>query len=167
MEYTICVGIKSTQQPHNHDSPSQNTICFAFCNVIYDLCGYWVNTTVTQTRYSNSKHHFLVFYNGIYNLCGCWVGLKRHTNKTLHCKTPFFYGRFVWVLSQTKQPHKHDIPLQTTIFLSVLQWNIRFVWVLTRIGSTQLPHKHDILSQNTVFLAWVLSRTQQPYKKPF
>ena len=122
----------------------------------YTICvGNELDSIVTQTRYSIAKHHFfsvlewnirfvwvlsrtqqshkhdiplqntifLVFWNGIYDLCGYWVGLNSHTNTIFHCKTPFFSVlqwniRFVWVLSWTQQPNKHDIPFQNTIFLA-------------------------------------------------
>ena len=125
MEYTSCVIVKSTSHSHKHDNPLQNTI-------------------------------FLAFYNGIYGLCGLWVRLKSRTNTIFCCKTPFF-KRFTmeytigvgheldsWATQTRYSIAKHH-------FFSVLQWNIRFVWVLSR---TQQPHKHDIPSQNTIFLAF-------------
>ena len=53
-------------------------------------------------------------------------------------------------IDSTQQPHKHDVSLQIPFF-SVLQRNIRFVWVLSR---TQQPHKHVFSFQSTIFLTF-------------
>ena len=120
--YTICVGIESTKQPHKHDILLQNTVFLVFCNGIYDLRGYWVNTTVKQTRYSISKHIVLAFYNEIYDFFEYWIGLKRHINTIFYRKTQFLY-RFAMEymmcvgIELSQQPHKHGIPLKNTFLV--------------------------------------------------
>ena len=47
MEYTICVDIDSTQQPHKHDITFQNTIFLVFTKE-YTICvGIDTNPTAT------------------------------------------------------------------------------------------------------------------------
>ena len=101
--------LSRTQQPHKHDIPFQNTIFLAFYNGIYVLCGYWLDSTLTQTKHDIpfQKTVLLAFYNGIYDLCGYWVEINSHTNTIFHRKTSFF---------------------------SVLLWNIRYVLVSSRIN---------------------------------
>ena len=122
MEYTIFVGIESTQQPYKHNIPF-HTIFLSFYNGIYVLCGYWLESTLTQTRYSISKNHLVSVLQ--WNI------------------------RFVWVLSRTQQPHKHDILFRNTIFLAFCHYKI-----CVGIESTQQPQKHDFPLQSTMVLAF-------------
>ena len=94
MEYNICVDIES-------------------------------DSTATQTRYSIAKHYFFERFAIECTIC---VGIESDSTAT-----------------QTRYS------IAEHYFFSVLQWNKRFVWVLTR---TQQPHKHDIPLQNTIFLAF-------------
>ena len=84
--------LSRTQETHKHDISLQNTIFLAFCNGIYDLCGYWVDSKATQTRYSIKKHHFFNVFAMEYTIC---VGID-----------------------STQHSQKHDIPFQKTIFLA-------------------------------------------------
>ena len=155
--YTICVGIESTKQPHKHDILLQNTVFLVFCNGIYDLRGYWVNTTVKQTRYSISKHIVLAFYNEIYDFFEYWIGLKRHINTIFYRKTQFLY-RFAmeymmcvgmyWVESTATQTR---YSIKKHLF-SVLRRDIRFVWVLTPLNS----HRNTIFQFKKPFLIVLL-----------
>ena len=157
-----------TQETHKHDIPSINTIFLIICDGIYDFCGYWVDSTATQTRYSISKHHFLAFYNGIYVLCGYW--LDSTLTQTLYSISKNHFVsvlqwniRFVWVLSQTQQSHKHDISFQNTIFLAFCHgiYDLCWYWDYSTATKTRYPitkhHAFSVLRWN-IRIVWVLGR---------
>ena len=118
----VCEDIESTQQPHKHNIPLQNTIFQRFA-MEYMIC-----MGIESTQQSHKQDILLqntivfTFYYGIYDLCWYRVGVKRPTNTIFHQKTPIFqcfvmeYTIFVGIES-TQQPYKHNIPFHT-IFLS-------------------------------------------------
>ena len=141
MEYTIFVAIELTQQPHKHDIPFQNTIFLAFYYRIYVLCGYWHDSTLTQTKHDIpfQKTVLLAFYKE-YTICG---GIESDSTApqtryfvSKHHFLAFCLGIYdlcgYWVYSTAT---KTRYPITKHHVFSVLRLKIRIVRVLGRLST--------------------------------
>ena len=158
MKYTICVGIESDSIATKTLYSISKHYVLAFCDGIYDLCGYWVDSTATQTAKK------MVFCNGISCLYGCWVQLNTHRNHKIIGVLQRIIV-FVWLLSPTQYPHKEyrvcvavesdsiptngiscfcDCWVDSVWLLSQTQYPPMEYCVFVTVGSTQYPHKSNI-----------------------
>jgi len=125
MEYTICVGIETTQQPQKHDIPLQSTMLLAFCDGIYELCGYWVDWAPTQTRYSFAKHYF---FTTIPKLRYCTQHCDKFPPPNLNCQIRAKSLRGSWTHRKASdsintQKNPENLPREVPNKIPKNKWN--------------------------------------------